>query len=308
MLCCAAIHVCRRAGAGWAVPLALLLAACAGTSPPPFRPAALTAEQAQLCRAAEQAYRGRTPEYEALRQRAAADPTTAVWLTRMFIRDVLTVREGRPIGDDQGLLLAAARKDVLVETRATAEIEALGPVAVPTLVGDLLCHGQAQTRELGVELLARIGPVAVPAVQQLAASSDPRQRRSAALALGAIGAGGVVLPTLQRLAADTEFTVRADALHNLHDGGAPARALLLDRLHGDDDPFVRRAAAESLQHFPGRTSAVALIDYLERCKRDREYRGEQVAQASLQAIAGTRGPRTPAAWRTFADTLTDTDR
>ncbi|MBL8728652.1 MAG: HEAT repeat domain-containing protein [Planctomycetes bacterium] len=295
--------MCRRSGAV----LAVLLAACAGTSTPPFRPAALSAEQAELCRAAEQAYRGRAPDYESLRQRAAADPTTAVWLTRMFIRDVFTVREGRPLGEDQGLLRAAARIADPVETRAIAEIEALGAAAVPTLVGDLLCHGQPQPRELGIELLAHVGAPAVPAVQQLATSSDARQRRAAARTLGAIGVAGDVLPTLRRLAADADFAVRADALRDLHDGGAPVRDLLVERLGHDDDAFVRRTAAQSLQHFPGAAAANALIDYLERCKRERDYRGEEAAQASLQVFAGTHGPRTPAAWRAFAATLTDSD-
>jgi hypothetical protein len=285
-----------------------VLAACAGTSTPPFRPAALTPEQAELCRTAEQAYRNRAPDYEGLRQRAAADPTTAAWLTRMFIRDVFTVREGRPLGEDQGLLRAAARIDDPVERRAIAEIEALGLAAVPTLVGDLLCHGQPQPRELGVELMARVGAPAVPAVQQLAASSDARQRRAAARALGAIGVAGDVLPTLRRLAADADFAVRADALRDVHDGGAPVRALLIERLRDDDDAFVRRTAASSLQHFPDAVAANVLIDYLERCKRERDYRGEETAQASLQVFAGTHGPRTPAAWRTFAGTLTDSDR
>jgi HEAT repeat protein len=297
MLTCAATNVCRCGG----TVLAVLLAACAGTEVPPFRPAALTPEQAQLCRDAEQAYRNGAPEYEALRQRVAADPTASAWLTRMFVRDVFAAREGRPIGEGEND--PTVRADAQADPRAVTEIVALGAAAVPVLVGDLLANGQPQPRELGVELLARVGAPAVSAVLPLAASGDARQRRSAGRALGAIGAAGDVLPALRRLATDEDFTVRADALAEIHDGGEPARALLCERLRDDDDAFVRRIAAKSLAHFRDRAAATALVDYLERCKRDGDHRGEMAAQASLQAIARTRGPRTPAVWRAFAQTL-----
>jgi HEAT repeat protein len=287
--------------------VAALLAACAGSGPVPVRSVPLSPAQVELCRAVEQAYRRGDPDYAVLRDRAAADPATTVWLVRMFVRDVFVGREGQPLGEDDGLLRAAAQADGVAGERASAEIVALGAAAVPTLVGDLLCHGQPQPRQYGVELLARIGPAAVPAVRELAASGDPRHRRAAGRALAAIGASGDTLPTLRVLATDPEFTVRADALRELHDGGAPARELLVERLRAEPDPFVRRCAAEALARFPGATSAVALIDYLEHCKLDGDFRGEQVAQASLQALAGARGPRTPTAWRQFAATLRDPD-
>lgn len=293
----------RRAAAAWA----MLFAACAGSSVEPFRPGALDAAQLELCRATEQAYRRGADDYEALRASAAADPTTAAWLVRMFVRDVFTVREGRTLGKDEELLRAAAKIEDPVESRATAEIVRMGAVAVPTLVGDLLCHSQPQPRELGIELLARVGAPAVPAVVELAQHGDTRQRRAAGRALGAIGTAGDVLPALRQLLADGDYTVRADALRDLHDGGAPVRALLIDRLRADADPFVRRTAAQSLAHFRDRVAATALIDYLERCKTDRDYRGEEAAQDSLQTLAGSHGPRTPAAWRAFAQTLTDSD-
>lgn len=296
---CAATSGCRRAG----VVAALLWAACASPAPSvaPFRPALLDAERAQLCRATEQAYRSGAPEYEALRAEAAADPIAAIWLTRMFVRDVITAREGRPLvqGEDD----IAVRADDHADPRAVAEITALGAAAVPALVGDLLCHGQPQPRELGVELLARIGAPAVPAVLELADSGDPRQRRAAARALGAIGAAGDVLPTLRRLATDDDFTVRADALRDLHDGGEPVRALLCERLRADADPFVRCTAAQSLANFRDREAVLALVDYLERCQQDGDHRGEMAAQESLQAIVGARGLRLLADWRAFARSL-----
>lgn len=300
MLLCAATKVCRRC----AFALGVLVASCAG-SPSGWQPGTLSKAQADACRAAERAYRAEAADYQVRRDELAADPVTASWLVRMFVRDLFTVREGRPLGEDQDLLRAAARIVDPVESRALAEIQALGAAAVPTLVGDLLLHSQPQPRELGIELLTRVGAPAMPALQEVARTGEPRQRRAAARALGAIGVDQNVFATLHQLTGDEDYSVRADALRSLRGGGEAAQNLLIERLRDDADPFVRRVAAQSLAAFSGRAPAMALIDYLERCKRERDFPGEQAAQASLQKMAAARGPRTPDAWRAFARGLSD---
>lgn len=284
---------------------AALLAACAGAPPappppPPLGSVPLAPAQLELCRDFEQAYRARDPEIAALRERAVADPEVSVWLTRMFVRDVLASREGRAVAEHDD---PDARADAGYETRAIAELQLFGAAAVPVLVDDLLRHDQPQPRDLGVELLGYIGAPAVPAVARLAASPDPRQRRAVGRALGAIGAGPEAMPALRRLATDDDFAVRADALRELHAGGTPARDLLIERLRDDGDAFVRRVAAGSLPWFPSRASALALVDYLRRCQRDGDMRGETVAQDALQLLAGTRGMRSEASWRAWAEAL-----
>ena len=247
--------------------------------------------QVARLRAVEAAYRSGDPQYPALRDAAATDPVLANWLVRMFIRDVFAVREGRPLGKDEDLLRAAARIQDPVEARALAEIQSLGLTAVPVVVGDLLRHEQPQPRELGIELIGRIGAVAVPALQDLARDGEPRHRRAAARALGAVGQGAAGLEVLRELAGDQEYTVRADAVRSLRQGGVDARSLLIDRLRSDPDPFVRRVAAQSLAGFPGAASAQALIDHLERCKHEGDFAGQ----------------RTPDAWRAYAQGLTDSE-
>lgn len=288
----------RWATKGW---LCLcLLAACAGTR---YEPGKLSDEQVAKCRALEVAYRSNAPDYPVLRDQAVADPVVAAWVVRMFVRDLFAVREGRPLGEDREFLRAAARLEDPVEVRALAEVRALGAIAVPTLLGDLLLHDQPQPRELGIELLALVGAPAIAPLQDVVRTGEPKQRRAAARALGRIGVEGQVLATLRELTGDEDYTVRADALRSLRGGGEAARGLLVERLQRDDDPFVRCVAAQTLGEFPATATANALIDYLERCKRDKDWRGEQAAQASLQKLAGTRGPRTPEAWRAFAPEL-----
>lgn len=279
--------------------LAVLLAACAG-APATYEPGDLSPAQRELCKKVERAYRGQDPEYGRIRDGAVADPVVAAWLARMFVVDLIHQREGRPLGADEDLLRAAARIDNPAEVRAIAEIVALGGRAVPVLVGDLLQHAQPQPRELGVELLARIGGAAVPALREVLANGQPKARRAAARAIGAIGVDAVSLALLRRMALDGDYALRADALRALRSGGPPACDLLLDRLRNDDDAFVRRVAAQALAQFRSRAVAEALIDHLERCKHDGDVQGELGAQQSLQALAGTRGMRTVDAWRMFA--------
>jgi hypothetical protein len=277
----------------------LLLAACAASGKK-FDPGPLDAERLAKCRAAEVAYRAKAPEYPQLRDALVGDPVAASWLVRMFVRDLFAVREGRPLGKDEELLRAAARIDDPVETRAMAEILTLGAVAVPTLVGDLLLYDQPQPRELGIELLGRIGAPALPALHDVARSDEPRHRRAAARTFTAIGANAEALAELRRLSQDSDYTVRADAVRGLRHGDAAAGELVRQVLLADADPFVRRVAAGALAGHADAKAAVALIDYLDRCKRELDAQGAQVAQESLQAISGSRGPRTVEAWRAWA--------
>ncbi|MBM4059588.1 MAG: hypothetical protein FJ265_00615 [Planctomycetes bacterium] len=278
---------------------AALLAACASTEVL-YDPGKLTPAQAQQCKVAERAYREGTPDYPALRAGLERDPVAIAWFARMLVRDLFAVREGRPLGEDQEVLRAAARIEDPVETRALAEIHSLGALAVPVIVGDLLRNPQPQPRELGIELVARIGAPALPALLSLAADRQARHRRAAARALGAVG-GEAAFAALRRLAADGEYTVRADALGSLPAGMGPAaRDLLLTALRDDVDAYARQRAAKALAEHPSPQVAGALIDYLARCERERDARGERAAQETLRRLSGSRTPRTVEAWRKWA--------
>ncbi len=290
----AATNLCGSAAA-----IAFGLALLAACSSAPYEPGKLSTEQVAKCRALEAAYRTNSADYPALRDDLAQDGTAAAWLVRMFVSDLFAVREERPLTEDTEFLRAAARITNPVEVRALAEIKALGAVAVPTLVGDLLQHEQPQPRELGIELLGLVGAPAVPRLLDIVQNGETKHRRAAARALGRIGVDGQILATLRELVNDSDYTVRADALRSLRGGGLPAQQLLIERLRGDGDPFVRRVAAETLGHFKATSTVVAVVDYLERCKLERDYPGEQAAQKSLQRLSGTRSPRTPQAWRVW---------
>lgn len=281
------------------VALALAAVACS-SAPARFEPGTPTAEQAARLKAAEAAYRAGAADYPAQRDAIAKDPVAVAWLVRMFVRDVFTAREGRPLGEDDELLRAAAGIEDPVASRAIAELRTLGAAAVPVLVGDLLQHEQPQPRELGIELLGEIGEPARPALMALLRDAPEKQRRAAARALGGIGVDAEVFAALTAMARAPEFTVRADALRSLRGAGAPAQAFLIERLRADDDPYVRRVAAETLVAFPTTATANALVDHLERCERDDDRASARAAQRALCTMAGVRAARPAAAWREWA--------
>ncbi|MCA8949356.1 MAG: HEAT repeat domain-containing protein [Planctomycetes bacterium] len=296
-------HLPRPSSIVSAFVLALALAAC-GAAPPPKpeiedigKP---SPELLAKLAAVEKAYLTRAPEYERLRDEVRHDPVAAGWLTRSFVYDVFKSREGTPLDDDE-ILRAAAKIDNPVERRAIEQIVELGADAVPVLVGDLLLHSQAQTREVGIELLDRVGAPALPRLLEVSRSDDPLHRRSAARALTTFTSDAGVVARLCELAHDPEFTVRADAVRSLRAAPPSAAGFVRDVLANDSDPFVRRAAAQALVGHPGRANALALVDYLDRCKADVDARGYEAAQEALQQLAGRRGPRTPGAWRQWAE-------
>lgn len=286
---------------------ALVLALCAAACATPlvrYQPGPLSADQLELVRKAEAAYRKDAPDYPVLRARVAEDPVATAWLVRMFVRDLVRVRE-RPLAPTGGeeIVVRAVEGADPVGVRATNEIRHLGAKAVPLLIGDLLLHESTLPRELGIDLLAVVGQAAVPDLLDVAARGDVRQRRAAARALGRVGADDRALSVLVAMAEDDDYTVRADALRGLAGCGEPAIAHLTARLAGDQDPFVQRVAAEQLGRFPVRASGDALVVYLERCLRSRDESGERSAQASLQVLTGKRGLRPPEAWQRLVLTL-----
>jgi hypothetical protein len=294
-------------------------------------PGPLPAEQRAILVAAEKHYRKGEP-FVQLRQQIVADPVAAWWWTRMVVRDVVSVREGKVASAEQGstfgeelgqriregradtddgaaLLRATAGKKDPVEARALGELHELGVAAVPCLIVDLARHPQGFNRQLGVDLLARIGEAALPMVaQQLAASEDPAQRRTAADACADMFVRqGVLLDgaisQLLRLATDDDYGVRAAACAGLAHGGDVGTVTLLRVVRTDADAFVRRSAARALGQHRSAATAAMLCDYLQRCQTEHDTKGCEAAQMALQEHARTRGVRSLEAWRTYAATL-----
>jgi stage V sporulation protein SpoVS len=310
------------------LPLALL---CACASAPKWTlrdPGPLSPEKRALLAEAEKSYRKGEP-FDAMRAEIVADPVAAWWWARRAVLDVMSAREVRADGveqgsaagqhadkelerriregqvdasdDGSGLLRATAGKRDPVEERGLQELQNLGAAAVPCLVYDLACHKDGFSRQNGVDLLARQGDVALPLVrQELSSSPDAKRRRTAAQYFGARMPSGTAEDELLRMSGDADYGVRAAALAGLERGGAESRAALLRAVRMDADPLPRRSAAVALGAQPGRDAAAAICDFLARCQQERDTRGCEAAQSALQRHARSRGVRSLAAWRDYA--------
>lgn len=292
---------------------ALGLAACSG-APETYTPGKMTKEQFAKCRAVAQAYVDRKPEYAAMRDELREDPVASRWFVRYLEQEIISVREGQAVllSEEKVRLdqIRKMRKEPAQfelpgqrrDRRAIGQIVAMGEPAVEVVMKDLVTSRQEFLRMIGIEVLVGIGDTAVPAVLELAQNGEPREQRIAARALGSIGASGPALDALRQLTTSSEWRVRSDAVQALGTGGGAARGLLI-RMLGDEDPFVRRKAAETLGDYPDAVAAEALVDFLELSKERNEWPGELAAQKALQQIAGSKGPRTAQAWRRYVEQL-----
>ena len=292
------------------------LSGCGTATHKSYTPGELSAAQRTRCRAVAEAYLDSKDEYPALRDGLKDDPVALAWFVRYLELQIVQAREGRlEILGEQTIPAADVRPDPRVPTpwnlpgqlpdrRAMGQIIAIGAPAVDVVVNDLALSPQEFLRSIGIDVLQGIGDAAVPALLVLARTGEPAQQRVAARALGEIGARGQALEALRELARSPIWRVRSDAAQGLAKGGLGARALLIEML-ADEDVFVRRKAGESLANYRDRTAASALVDFLEACKESKDWPGELAAQKSLQIMAKARSPRTPGAWRRFADELPD---
>lgn len=268
-----------------------------------FEPGRLSPAQVHRLAEAERAYRADSPEFPAMRDDLAADPVTAAWLTRLFVRDLLVARERQQGGEDAVLRAAAGKRDP-VSQRALAQIVAMGGKAMPCIEGDLLESADGVVRELGVELAGAIGEAALPELRPLLESANPRARRTALRAVAAMRPSPPVLAALRAGISDSDFGVRAAAARGLARGGERDARLLTDLLARDPDPFVRRTAAAALGGHASAGNAEAVVRFLEACERAGDTAGRDAAQQALQRMTRTRGPRTAGDWRGFLERWT----
>lgn len=278
------------------IAIVLVAAACAGG--PARRAPRPGPDELRELQKAERLYRARDPAFAALRDRLAARPATAYWLTAMFITYVIQAREARRADEEQFLRAAIGKPDP-VETRAFEQLRALGAAAVPCVVENLLRHRFADRRRLGVEILGAIGEAALESLQPLLADRDPRLRRYAVEAVASMQPTPATERALLEASRDEEFTVRVAALHGLERRARTHAARLRAMLIHDPDPFVRQVAAQALGAVRDRETARALVSYYERALEEGDGRGVEAADASLRRISGRKQRANLATWRAW---------
>ncbi len=128
---------------------------------------------------------------------------------------------------------------------------ARGPAGARVLV-QALVDGDGCPARLALGLLDRVEPeAAAPLVRPLLSDGVPERRRRAALAMGAVDSHAD-REAVERLLADASSGVRIAAAWALGEISDPESIPALARvLAGDDEPAVRRMAAEALGEIAG---------------------------------------------------------
>jgi HEAT repeat protein len=156
------------------------------------------------------------------------------------------LHQGRPLAEWTADL---DNQDRLVRRRAAGAIVAFGADALPALDKAAVSDADPEVRLEGIKGLARLGPVAGPAVPTLVQATRDRVafvRRGAVTALGAVGtATPEVLEALIHALVDVDAAVIDNAAHSLLAFGAPSIRPLTNSLK-DTDVGLRQMAVLTL--------------------------------------------------------------
>jgi HEAT repeat protein len=282
--------------------LPTLLAACGG-APEAYDSTGptLSLEQRRELAAAEKAYRDQDPGFAARRDALSQDPSTAYWLARFLLRDLVWRFDRAPADDRQFLHAAAGRAEPGI-LRALRELRAMGPRAVPCIVEDLLKNRYSDRRELGVQVLGRLDASMIPALAPFSKDADPRLRRLCVEAIALHPPAPHSVQVYEAAITDRDFAVRAAGWNGLATAGAGQAPRLRAALLQEPDPYVRRSICRSLRAFPDRATASAILDYMQACLSNEDRDGQRAAEATLAKIAG-KELHGISAWRQWLLTL-----
>ncbi|MCK6448667.1 MAG: HEAT repeat domain-containing protein [Planctomycetes bacterium] len=281
------------------VPLLFLVAACGG----PREGAGDLVGVERLPeerRALLVAYGSGGDAWEAARAAALADPAATRFLVENLMLEMMRSYDA-----------FAARTDPRAHAafvRAEEELARLGAAAAPELV-ELGAVGDGIVADLATRTLVRIGRDALAPTVGALERPDPRVRRRMAELLGRLPHGGdgeteVREALRQRILGDDEWIVRAESaralgLRGARDTETRATRLVLERAIVDDDPAVRRSAAEGLAALGDPEAIPALANALSRAVSDGDVKLVTTVERSLSTLAGDRRSRTPQQWLDF---------
>lgn len=114
-------------------------------------------------------------------------------------------------------------------------------VAVPALLEAMLLDASPAVRDAAMEALGKVGPVALPFLEQLLEDEDPEARWRSATAIGRMGTSGrPAAPALVKVIDDESPLVRMSALEALAAVSAERDSLL--------QPIVKELASDDRQH------------------------------------------------------------
>ncbi len=186
-------------------------------------------------------------------------------------------------------------QDTMMRSGCARALGGMGPAAkdaVPALIENL-GHGDAGVQADVIDALGSIGDTAKPKLIEALAWKEPRQRSTAALALGAMGksAQDATAPMLAQLKTETDAAVRASLLTALPRLGADATLALIEGLKDEREP-IRHAAINGL--LTARSAQAQIVKALTALLRDPNPASSERAAYVLGRLGETAAPAVPA--------------
>ncbi|HSD50523.1 MAG TPA: HEAT repeat domain-containing protein, partial [Candidatus Methylomirabilis sp.] len=161
---------------------------------------------------------------------------------------------------------------------------ALGPRAIPLLLGRLSTKTERGTQELLLDVLARYLVVAQPALTQALQDVDRERATQLALILGEIG-GEVSVGLLTCLLRHREGRVRRETVRALGRIGGPSTHRPLIQAIRDPDAAVREALIGALGAAKVKQATPALLRFAgQRVLAGKEFAVRKAAVAALGAV------------------------
>ncbi|MEM7206067.1 MAG: HEAT repeat domain-containing protein [Planctomycetota bacterium] len=278
--------------------LSLALLGCQAASRPARPDVALDPSQQEELVAAEALYRERDPAFAEVRDRLAAEPRTAWWLTRLMLYDLVRSVDAVEATDNTFLGAVATGQANPLAGEPLEHLQQIGAAAVPAIVDDMLRSPYADRRRLGADVLVQLGPDSIAPLVPLLGDPEDKVRREVVRVAGAVVAPAATA-LLEQAVQDRAFVVRAAAFAGLAARGAPQADRLRRGLAEEADPYVRRVIARGLGALADRPTAAALIDYYADALDRQDYEGVRVADGSLRRISGVATARDLAFWRAW---------
>jgi HEAT repeat protein len=185
--------------------------------------------------------------------------------------------------------------DTMMRSGAARALGGMGPAAkaaIPALLENL-GHKDASVQQDVIDALGSIGAAAKPKLIEALSSDDPRQRSTAALALGAMGraAQDASGPVLAQLDSESDATARASLLTALARIGADVAPVLIEALKDEREP-IRHAAINGLLTM--RSAQPQIVKALTALVRDPDAAVSERAAYALGRLGEVAAPAVPA--------------
>jgi hypothetical protein len=197
------------------------------------------------------------------------------------------------------MVISSARNAPEWYDKARMDLMHLGALSVPVLSGIVaqgkvnLESGEEMPLPTGivtdvVDILAVVGPPAVPSLAGLTEDGKADVRRAAAVGLGKIGDPAGLAPLRKMLRGSGDWADRLAAARALGLLGGPEAEDELIRALDDSDPAVVQEAARSLARLKSTRAIASLEAHRAKAQAANDYAVASVLGSAIKAIRGGR--------------------